>query len=56
MMAYVYSGIVVGLVGLVVGLIDVSAFLIILGSITTCGSGVLAIFFHRRRSQGYRVP
>lgn len=55
-MVYIYSGIAVGMIALGVGIISVSLFLIVLGSITSAGSVGLAVYFIRRRNEGYHVP
>ena len=56
MMVKVYSGIIVGIIALVAGIADGSAFLIVLGLIATIGFAVLAFYFRRRRAQGHLLP
>lgn len=51
-----YSGLVGGVLCLVLGIAGGSAFLIGLGLVMTPANGCLAWYFRRRRQHGYFVP
>ncbi len=56
MMVKIYSGIIVGIIALAAGIADGSAFLIVLGLVSTLGFAVLAFYLRRRRAEGHSVP